>query len=124
LRGTSNHALCFEGLYIILHGYVDSDMMSDKYNRRSTTRYGFTIGGTRVSWISKLQIAISTMEAMYVVATDASKEIIWLQRFMEELGKKEENNRLYCDNERVIHLGNKSNFHSKTKHIQIKYHFI
>jgi hypothetical protein len=43
---------------------------------------------------------------------------------MEELGKKKENSRLYCDNKSVIHLANKSAFHSKTKHIHLRYHFI
>ena len=64
------------------------------------------------------------MEAEYVVATEASKEIIWLQRFMEELGKKQENSKLYNDNQNSIHLTKNSAFHSKTKHIHIKYHFI
>ena len=50
--------------------------------------------------------------------------MIWLQRFMEELGKKQENNRLYCDSQSVIHLAKNSTFHSKTKHIQLRYHFI
>jgi hypothetical protein len=93
LRGTATHALCFGGSDTVLQGYVDSDMVGDKDSRRSTTRYVFTVGGTIVSWISKLQkvVSLSTMEAEYVVATEASKEMIWLQRFMEELGKKQEN---------------------------------
>jgi hypothetical protein len=67
------------------------DMVGDKDSRRSTTRYVFTIGGTTVSWISKLQkvVALSTTEVEYVATTEASKEMIWLQRFMEELGKKQ-----------------------------------
>jgi hypothetical protein len=65
-------------------------MAGDKYSRRSTTGYVLTIGGTTVSWISKLQkvFVLSTTEAEYVAAIEASKEMIWLQRFMEELGKK------------------------------------
>jgi hypothetical protein len=43
---------------------------------------------------------------------------------MEELGKKRENSRLYCDSESAIHLAKNSSFHSKTKHIQLRYHFI
>jgi hypothetical protein len=43
---------------------------------------------------------------------------------MEELGKKQENSRLYCDSESAIHLANNSSFHSNTKHIQLRYHFI
>jgi hypothetical protein len=43
---------------------------------------------------------------------------------MEELGKNQENSRLYCDSESAIHLANNSAFHSKTKNIQLRYHFI
>jgi hypothetical protein len=43
---------------------------------------------------------------------------------MEELGKKQENNRLYCDNESVIHLVNNSSFHLNNKNIKLRYHFI
>jgi hypothetical protein len=57
-------------------------MEDDKYSKRSTTGYVFTVGRTIVSWISKLKkvVALSTIEAEYVVATEASKEMIWLQR--------------------------------------------
>jgi hypothetical protein len=54
LRDTATHALCFGGSDIFLQGYVDSDMEGDKDSRRSTTGSVFTIGGTKVSWISKL----------------------------------------------------------------------
>jgi hypothetical protein len=126
LRGTATHALCFEGLDIVLQGYVDSDMAGDKDRRRSTTGYVFTVGGTPISWISKLQmvVALSTIEGEYFSATEASKEMIWLQRFMEELGKKQENSRLYCDSESTIHLAKNLTFHSNTNHIQLMYHFI
>jgi hypothetical protein len=64
-------------------------MLGDRDRRRSTTGYVFTVGGTMVSWISKLQnvVSLSTMEVEYVVATEASKEMVWLQMFMDELGK-------------------------------------
>ena len=69
-------------------------------------------------------VALSSTETEYVVAIEARKEMIWLQRFMEELGKKQENSRLYNDSQSAIHLANNSTFHSKTKHIQLRYHFI
>ena len=50
--------------------------------------------------------------------------MIWLQRFMEELGKKQKNRKLYNDNQSAIHLAKNSIFHSRTKHIELKYHFI
>eukprot|EP00253_Pinus_taeda_P017354 PITA_17354 len=98
----------------------------DRDNRRSTTRYVFNVGGTTVSWVSKLQsvVALSIMEVEYVVAIEASKEMIWLQKFLDELGKKQELGKLYSDSESVIHLAKNLAFHSKTKHIQLKYHFI
>jgi hypothetical protein len=82
--------VCVRGSDTFLQGYVDSYMAGDKDSRRSTTGYVFTIGGTTLSWILKLKkvVALSTTEAEYVAATKASKEMIWLQRFMEELGKK------------------------------------
>ena len=64
------------------------------------------------------------MEVECVAATEVSKENIWLQIFMDELGKKQEMGRLYSDNQSAIHLAKNSTFHSKTKHIQLKYHFI
>ena len=71
-------------------------MVGDKDTKRSTIGYVFNVDGTAVSWISKLQkvVALSSIEAEYIAATEASKEVIWLQRFMEELGKKQENSRL------------------------------
>jgi hypothetical protein len=76
-------------------------MEGDKESRRSNKRCAFTIGWTIVSWISKLQqiVSLSTIEVEYVFATQVSKEMIWLQRFMEELGKKQENRRMYYDSE-------------------------
>jgi hypothetical protein len=126
LRGTTTHALCFEGSNIVLQGYVDSNMTGNKDIRRSTTRYVFTVGGTELSWILKLQkvFSLSTMEAKNVSTTKASKEMIWLQRFMEELRKNQENNMLYYDSQSAIHIEKNSISHSKTKHIQLKYHFL
>jgi hypothetical protein len=119
LRGATTHPLCFGVSDTFLQGYVDSDIAGDKDNRRSTIGYVFTIGGITVSWILKLQkvVALSTTEAEYVATTEASKEMISLQRFMEELGKKQENSRLYCDSESEINLEKNSAFHSKTRHI-------
>ena len=115
-RGTTNQALCFGGSNIALQGYVDADMASDRDNRRITTGYVFTVGGTNVSWVSKIQsvVALSTTEAEYIAATEASKEIIWLQRFMNELGKKHDMGTLYSDSQSTIHLAKNSSFHSRT----------
>jgi len=99
LKGTTNQALCFGGSNISLQGYVDVDMEGDRDNRRSTTGYVFIVGGTTVSWVSKIQsiVALSTTEAEYVAAIESSKEMIWLQMFMGELGKEHNMGTLYSD---------------------------
>ena len=55
LRGSTSHALCFGGSDTVLQGYVDADMGVDKDNRRSTIGNVFALGGTTISWISKIQ---------------------------------------------------------------------
>ena len=126
LRDTTSKALCFKGGDTILTGYVDADLAGNVDIRRSTTGYVYTLGGTAVSWGSQLQkiVALSTTEAKYVVVTEASKEMVWLQSLLEELGKKQEGNVLYCDSQSAIHLAKNPSFHSRTKHIQLRYHFI
>ncbi|KAL5754948.1 hypothetical protein ACOSP7_023168 [Xanthoceras sorbifolium] len=126
LRGTTNKTLCFKGGDTTLTGYVDADLAGNVDIRKSTTGYVYTLGGTAVSWVSQLQkiVALSTTEAEYVVVTEASKEMVWLQSFLEELGKKQEDNVLYCDSQSAIHLAKNPSFHSRTKHIQLRYHFI
>ncbi|KAE8697500.1 Retrovirus-related Pol polyprotein from transposon TNT 1-94 [Hibiscus syriacus] len=93
---------------------------------RSTTGYVYTLGGTAVSWVSQLQkiVALSTTEAKYVAVMEANKEMVWLQSLLEELGKKQENNVLYCDSQSAIYLAKNLSFHSRMKHIQLRYHFI
>ncbi|KAE8735417.1 hypothetical protein F3Y22_tig00000340pilonHSYRG00351 [Hibiscus syriacus] len=126
LRGTTNKALCFKGGDTILTGYVDADLARNIDIKRSTTGYVYTLGGTAMSWVSQLHkiVALSTTEAEYVAVTEASKEMVWLQSFLKELGKKQKNNVLYCDSQSVIHLAKNPSFHSRTKHIQLRYHFI
>eukprot|EP00253_Pinus_taeda_P017080 PITA_17080 len=69
-------------------------------------------------------VDVDMAEAEYVAATEASKAMIWLQRFMGELGKEHDMGTLYSDIQSVIHLAKNSSFHPRTKHIQLKYHFI
>ncbi|RVW92633.1 Retrovirus-related Pol polyprotein from transposon TNT 1-94 [Vitis vinifera] len=68
--------------------YVDLDYAGDLDKRRSTTCYIFTLFGGPVSWKSQLQsiVALSTIEAEYIAATEAMKEALWLQGLVKELG--------------------------------------
>jgi ATP-binding cassette subfamily B (MDR/TAP) protein 1 len=99
LRGTTEKCLTFRKDELKLEGYVDSDFAGEVDNRRSTTGYVFTFGSTTISWVSQLQkiVTILTTEAKYVVMTEASKELIWLQGLLTELGFEQEMNVLHSD---------------------------
>ena len=90
LKGSSDTCLCFTGASLKLQGYVDADFAGDTDSRKSTTEFVFTLGGTTISWASNLQkiVTLSTIEAEYVAATEAGKEMILLHGYLDELGKK------------------------------------
>ena len=128
LAGTSNHGLLFkkndEGSLI---GYCDADYAGDADKRRSTTGYIFLLYRGPVSWCSKRQscTALSTTEAEFVAACEASKEATWLLRLLQELGIKENGPvPLMSDNQSAIRVVNNTEFHQRTKHIDVKYNYI
>ncbi|XP_062011572.1 uncharacterized protein LOC133728174 [Rosa rugosa] len=126
LRGTTDMSLCFKRGSVELQGYVDADLAGDDDTCRSTTGYVYTVGGAAVPWVSNLQgqVALSTTESEYVAVSEAGKEMAWLKSLLEELGKKQENCALYSDSQSAIHLAKNPAFHSRTKHIPMKYHYI
>ena len=65
----------------MLKGFTDADMVGDMDTRNSTTGYLYTFAGVAVSWVSMLQriVALSTIEAEYIAATEACKEMVWMQ---------------------------------------------
>jgi len=127
MKGTEKKKLCFrKNKDFLLRGYCDSDYGGDYDNRRSITGYVFTIGGNTISWKSRQQkvVAISTTEAEYMALTDAVKEALWLRGFSEELGFAQESVEVNCDSESAIALAKNSVHHERTKHIDIRLHFI
>ena len=79
-----------------------------------------------MSWQSKLQkcVALSTTEVEYIAVTEACKEVLWMTKFLEELGQEQETLRLFCDSQSVVHLNKNPTFHSRSKHIDVRYHWI
>ncbi|KAL5863382.1 hypothetical protein ACOSQ3_000896 [Xanthoceras sorbifolium] len=126
LRGTSSHCLCFGNCKPVLEGYTDSDMAGDMDTRKSISGYLITFAGGAVSWQSRLQkcIALSTTEAEYIAITEGCKEMLWMEKFLQELDQKQESYVLYCDSQSAIHLSKNQTFHSRSKHIDIRYHWI
>ncbi|MCO5583887.1 hypothetical protein L7F22_037803 [Adiantum nelumboides] len=84
------------------------------------------MAGGAVSWRSQLQTCVtqSTTKAEYVAVSEACKEAIWLGRLVIDLGIKEETPMLHCDSQSAIQLPRNPVYHSKTKHVDVKYHFI
>nr|GEW91740.1 hypothetical protein [Tanacetum cinerariifolium] len=93
---------------------------------KSTTGYAFLVHGCVVSWKATLQyvVAFSTTEAEYMALTEAVKEVIWLRGLLEELGVKLNTVAVNCDNHGTIHLSRNHDFYERTKHINVRYHFI
>nr|XP_027088668.1 probable disease resistance protein At4g27220 [Coffea arabica] len=91
-KGTSRLCLCFGNGKTMLDGYTDADMAGDLDNGKSTSGYLMIFVGGAVSWQSKLQkcIALSSTKAEYIAITEACKETFWLQKFLQELGMKQE----------------------------------
>jgi hypothetical protein len=109
-----------------LIGFTDSDMARDLDNRKSTSGYMFTFSGGVVSWQSKLHkcVALSTTEAEYIAATEAAKEMLWMKRFLLELGVKQDEYVVFCDSQSAIDLSKNATYHSRTKHIDVRYHWL
>ncbi|WVZ89612.1 hypothetical protein U9M48_035991 [Paspalum notatum var. saurae] len=126
LQGTSDAYLQFGRNREGLVGYVDSDHAADLDKRRSLTSYVFTIGGCAVSWRACLQstVALFTTEAEFIAVCDACKEAVWLKGLYAEFSRDTSCINLFCDSQSAIHLTKDQMFHQRTKHIDVKYHYV
>ena len=126
LKGTSKVCLCYGGCDPVLEGYTDADMAGDLNSRKSTSSYLYTFAGGAVSWQSRLQkcVALSTTEVEYIAAVEAGKEMLWLKHLLHELGIKHKDYKIHCDGQSAMDLSKNSMYHSRTKHIDIRYHWI
>jgi hypothetical protein len=88
VRGTIAYGLryTFSG-GVMLHGYTDSDWMGNTMDRKSTSGYCFSLGLVMISWSSRKHgsIAQSTAEAVYIAASAASRETMWLRKLILDL---------------------------------------
>ena len=107
-------------------GFCDSDYAGDVDTMRSTAGYIFLLAGGAISWSSKRQaiVALSSTEAEYMAATHASKEALWLKRFIGELGTNQSPVKILCDNQSALKLMKNPQYHARTKHISVQFHFI
>src|SRR5207237_947575 len=109
-----------------LLGYSDSDFAGCKIDRKSTTGGCQLLGRSLVSWCSKKQnsVALSTAEAEYIVAGACCAQILYMKQTLCDYGIKLGSVPLLCDNESAIKIANNPVQHSRTKHIEIRHHFL
>ncbi|GJX02968.1 putative ribonuclease H-like domain-containing protein [Tanacetum coccineum] len=109
-----------------LEAYSDSDYAGANLDRKSTTGGCQFLGRRLISWQCKKQtiVATSTTEAEYVAAANCCGQVLWIQNQMLDYGFNFMNIKIYIDNESTICIVKNPIFHSKTKHIEIRHHFI
>ncbi|XP_062538037.1 uncharacterized protein LOC134206350 [Armigeres subalbatus] len=126
VKGTSIYRLVYRrNKQSIIEGFSDADWASDHDDRKSTTGYVFTAQGGAISWCCKRQqtVALSTCEAEYMALSAAVQEALWWKR-LRSLFEEEQSIMIHCDNQSAISVAKNGGYQPRTKHIDIRHHFI
>jgi hypothetical protein len=124
---TPNHGLWYpKGSKFNLLGYSDFDYVGCKVDRKNTSGTCQFLGRSLVSWSSKKQncVALSTTEVEYVAAGACCAQLLWMRQTLQYFECQFTKISLLCDNESAIKLANNPISHSRTKHIDIRHHFL
>ncbi|GJY97685.1 retrovirus-related pol polyprotein from transposon TNT 1-94 [Tanacetum coccineum] len=127
IKGTSHLSLWYSkgtGLETIV--YADSDHAGDYVDRKSTSGVCTFVGCCITSWMFMKQtaLAISTTEAEYVSAGKACQQALWMKQALVDYEVKLNDVPVLCDNKGAIDLSKNPVLHSRTKHIEIRHHFL
>ncbi|XP_057496707.1 uncharacterized protein LOC130781518, partial [Actinidia eriantha] len=114
------------GVAFELNGFSDADYAGCRIDRKSTSGTCQFLGHSLVSWSSKKQnsVALSTAEAEYVAAGSCCAQLLWMKQQMEDYGLHFDHIPIKCDNTSAINLSKNPIQHSRTKHIEIRHHFL
>ena len=112
--------------YCFLRAYSDADFAGCRIDRKSTSGTCQFIGTSLVSWSSRKQsgVAQSTAEAEYVAAASCCSQILWMVSTLRDFGLVIDSVPLFCDNTSAINIAKNPVQHSRTKHIDIRFHFL
>lgn len=127
LKGTTTMGIRYKaaGRVVELKSYSDADYASDEITRRSVSGMVFKFSGAIV-WASKQQqsVALSITEAEYIGASEATKDAVWLSRLFSEISPMKTVLLLLVDNASAIKLVKNPTFHKRSKHIDVRAHFV
>ncbi|GJZ27254.1 hypothetical protein Tco_0571507 [Tanacetum coccineum] len=127
IKGTTHLGLWYpKGSGIETIVYADSDHAGDYVDRKSTSGVCTFMGCCLTSWFSKKQtaLAISITEAEYVSAGKACQQALWMKQALIDYGVRLDDIPIMCDNKGAIDLSKNPVQHSRTKHIEIRHHFL
>ena len=129
VSGTLGFGLIYtkgEGNYL-LTGFSDSDLAGNVDDRKSTGGMAFYLNENLITWVSQKQkcVALSSCESEFMAATAAACQGIWLYNLLRQITDIRPGPViLYIDNKSAIDLAKNPVFHGRSKHIDIRYHFI
>lgn len=127
LKGTIDNKLIFnkDGNSEII-GYSDASWANDSEDRRSVTGYAFKLQGGTISWNAKRQptIALSSNEAEYMAISATTQEAMWWKGFVNEIECTDKPIEIHSDSQSAICLAENGNYSQRTKHIDVRHHFI
>ena len=109
-----------------LVGFFDLDWAGNADDKKSTIGGCFYLEANLVAWMSKKQnfFSLSTTKAEYIAAGSCCSQLLWMKKFLSDYGISQDTLVVYCDNSSAIDISKNPVQHSKTKHIEIRYHFI
>src|SRR5713226_5042417 len=127
LKRTKHHGILYKANSDSkLEGFSDADWAGDITDRKSTSGNCFTLYGGAVVWAAAKQktVANSSVEAEYVAVALAVKEALWLTTWIKEIGFDFTNITIQMDSNGALDLARNAQFSQRTKHIDIRHHFI
>lgn len=127
LKGTKHYCMTFNrSVNFNLTGFVDADWANNVLDRKSYTGFCFKLGNCLISWESRKQntVALSSTEAEYMALSEASKEAMYLRNLICELTGDLKCITIFNDNQSAIKLSANPVFNKRSKHIDVRHHFV
>ena len=127
INGTPNYGLWYsKDSNACLVDYSDTDWAGSVDDRKSTSGGCFYLGNNLIFWMSKKQnsVSLSTAEVEYIAAGSCCTQLLWMKKLLHDYGIPQDTMCVFYDNTNAINLSKNPFQHSKSKHIEIRYHFI